>query len=168
MKMHEHDQDIIMALAEGSLDPEASARAEAAILACDECRADFELQRIALDALHDAPAVYLTATESAHLHDQLRRELQVSPAAPSRHRLRPAWGRWVALAAGTAAVFLAAFLVRPNVLGGGDDSAETVAFDQAADEADMERTATTAAAAEAPTAAAPGSGRRGAACRRTG
>ena len=155
MKMHEHDQDIIMALAEGSLDPEAAARAEAAISACDQCQADLELQRLALTALQDAPAVYLTAAESGRLHDQLHRELRIAPAETARARLRPAWGRWAALAAGTAAVFLAAFLVLPSVLGG-DDDADTVAFEQIEDElgagADG-RTATTAAAAEAPSAA---------------
>ncbi len=155
--MHEHDHDIIMALAEGSLDPEAAARAEATVSACDECRADLELQRLALEALHDAPAVYLTAAESARLHDQLHRELRVTPAAPVRARVRPAWSRWVAVTAGTAAVFLAMFLVLPNLLGGGDD-ADTIAFEQVADDldggaaADM---ATSEAAAEAPTAAAP-------------
>lgn len=158
MKMHEHDHDIIMALAEGSLDPEATARAEATIGECDECRADLELQRLALDALHDAPAVYLTASESARLHDRLHSELRMTPALPARSRLRPAWGRWVAVAAGTAAVFLAMFLVLPSVFGGGDD-AETVAFEQVADDlgggADAERMATTEAAAEAPAAAAP-------------
>lgn len=158
MKMHEHDQDIIMALAEGSLDPDTAERAAVAINACEECRADLELQKRAVTALQEAPRVYLTATESARLHDHLRQELGVGPAEPTRAKLSPAWSRWAALAAGTAAVLLAAFLVLPSVLGGGDDSAETVAFDQAADEAagdaDMERTATTAAAAEAPTAGA--------------
>ena len=157
MKMHDHDHDIIMALAEGSLDPEAAMRAEGDIAACDECRADLELQRMALAALRDAPAVYLSASESARLHDRLHKELRVAPAEPALARLRPVWGRWAALAAGTAAVFLAAFLILPALLGGGDD-AETVAFDQVADElgegADAERMATTAAA-EPPSAAAP-------------
>ncbi len=157
MKMHEHDQDIIMALAEGSLDPEALARAEAAISSCDECRTELELQRLALTALRDAPAVYLSASESAQLHDRLHRELGVTSPQTARSRLRPVWSRWAALAAGTAAVLVAAFLVLPNVLGG-DDAADTVAFEQIEDDfggSDEERSATTAAAAEAPSAAAP-------------
>jgi anti-sigma factor RsiW len=159
MKMHEHDHDIITALAEGFLDPEAAARAEAAISTCDECNAELELQRLALTALRNAPAVYLSASESALLHDRLRRELRIAPSRVARTQLRPAWSRWAALAAGTAAVFLAAFLVLPNLLGGSDDSAESVAFEQMADEAsggaDGGRTATTAAASEAPRAAVP-------------
>lgn len=154
--MHEHEHDIIMNLAEGSLDPAAAARAEVEISACDECRTDLELQQLALAALHEAPAVYLSASESARLHDRLRREMQIAPAETARTWL-PVWSRWAALAAGTAAVFLAAFLVLPSLLGGGDD-ADTVAFDQVADElggAGAERMATTEAAAEAPSAAIP-------------
>lgn len=158
MKMHEHDHNTIMALAEGSLDLEAARRAEGEIASCDECRADLELQRLALDALRDAPPVYLSASESAQLHDRLRRELRLAPTEPASARLRPVWGRWAALAAGTAAVFLAAFLVLPGLVGGGDD-ADTVALDQIADElgggADAERMATTAAASESPSAAVP-------------
>jgi hypothetical protein len=157
MKMHEHDQDIIMALAEGSLDPATAERAAAAISACPECSADFELQKSAVAALQDAPRVYLTAAESARLHDRLRQELRVAPAKPARAKPTPAWSRWAALAAGTAAVLLAAFLVLPSVLGGSDDDADTVAFELTEDDsnqADLERTATTAAAAEAPTAGA--------------
>jgi hypothetical protein len=156
MKMHKHDQDIIMALAEGSLDHDSAEQAAIAVSACQECSTDLELQKRALAALQDAPRVYLTATESARLHDRLRQELRLGPAELARAKPVPAWSRWAALAAGTAAVLLAAFLVLPNLLGGGDDSAETVAFDQGTDDAsgdtDMERAATTAAAAEAPTA----------------
>ena len=135
MKMHEHDQDIIMALAEGSLDPAAAAAAEAAIADCAECRRDLELQRVALAALDDAPPVYLTATESSQLHDRLHKQLgtglQRAQPAPS---LRP-WGRWVGAALGSAAVLLAVFLLLPTMLGGSDDdTADTTAFESAAEE----------------------------------
>jgi hypothetical protein len=127
--MHNHDQEKIMALAEGSLLPTAAAAAEAEIDACAECLRDLQLQRIALATLTKAPRVYLSATESARLHDRLHKELAVSAPEPVRTRSQLAWGRWIGLAAGVAAVFLAVFMVLPSVLGGGDD-ADTVAFDQ--------------------------------------
>ena len=155
MTMHEHDQEIILALAEGSLDPEAAERAAAEIARCAECSRDLEMQRVALNALGDAPRVYLTATESARLHDRLHRELAVMAPKQARSRTPVSWPRWAGFAFGTAAAFLAVFLVLPALLGGGgDDSAETVAFDETvedvgADGADM-RSATTAAAAPSP------------------
>jgi hypothetical protein len=148
--MHNHDQEIIMALAEGLLSPTAAAAAEAEISACAECLRDLELQRIALATLADAPQAYLTATESARLHERLHEELAVSPPVPARSRSQLAWGRWVGLAVGTAAVFLAAFMVLPNMLSGDDDdSAEMVAFEQVTDGLNDTATETTSAAIEA-------------------
>lgn len=158
MTMHEHDQEIIMALAEGSLDPDSVSRATAEIAGCADCSRELEFQRIALDALGNAPAVYLTAAESAALHDRLHHDLRVIPPSPRPVQSSFAWGRWAGLALGTAAVFVVAFLVLPNLfVGGSDDSAETVAFDEFSEEmADGagNRTATTAAAA-VPSAEAP-------------
>ena len=155
MTMHEHDQEIVMALAEGSLDPEAAARAGAQIGTCAECSRDLEMQRIALDALEEAPAVYLTATESARLHDRLHRELGVAAARPASTRASFAWARWTGLAFGAAAVLLAIFVVGPAMLGGGsDDSADTIAFQEVSEEGADGRSATTAAAA-VPSAEAP-------------
>ena len=134
MTMHEHDQEIVMALAEGSLDPEAATQAAAQIAGCSVCARDLELQRIALEAIGDAPAVYLSATESARLHDHLHREVGAAIPAPRRTRGTVVWGRWVGAALGTAAVFLAAFLVLPSVLGGSSDDADTVAFEEVAED----------------------------------
>ena len=149
--MHEHDQEMIMALAEGSLQPEAAAAAESAIAGCAECARDLELQRIALSALDDAPAVYLTAIESAQLHQNLRDQLGVAALRPARTRPRPLWARWAGLAFGTAAVLLVAFLVLPNILGGGDDDSiamEEISADLS-DEASRNLETTSAAATEA-------------------
>jgi len=148
--MHNHDQETIMALAEGLLPPAAAAAAEAEISACVECVIDLELQRIALATLAKAPPAYLSATESARLHDRLHMKLAVSPAEPVRTRSQLAWGRWVGLAAGAAAMFLAVFMVLPNVLGGeDDDSAESVAFDQVNEGLVDAATETTTASIEA-------------------
>jgi hypothetical protein len=82
-----------------------------------------------------------------------RKQIEHFAGRPARHVVE-----FLREAAGTAAVFLAAFLVLPGLLGGGDD-ADTVAFEQTADElgggADAEGMATTDAAAEAPRAAVP-------------
>ncbi len=136
--MHEHDQEIIMALAEGILDEATAAAASAEIATCDECSADLELQRFALSALDDVPDVYLTATESATLHSSLRRELSIASPPPAREKRSIAWGRWLP-AVGIAAVFIAAVAALPAMLGGSDD-----------DSADMTvaATETTAASAE--------------------
>ena len=142
MKMHEHDQEIIMALAEGSLDPAAADAAEAAIAACAECTADLELQRFALSSLDEIDTPYLTATESADLHRTLRRELSLERPQPKQKRKGFAWGRWVP-AVGLAAVFLAAVAALPSMLGGSDD-----------DSADMTMAAEATTAAPETTAAA--------------
>lgn len=145
--MHNHDQEIIMALAEGSLTPIAAAAAEAEISACAECSRDLELQRVAIDTLAAAPRAYLTAAESAQLHGRLHTELAVSTPEPVRVRSRLAWGRWVGAAAGAAAVFLAVFLVLPAMFGGGDDDASDMALNEIAAELDDAGGAETSAAA---------------------
>jgi hypothetical protein len=147
MKMHEHDQEIIMALAEGTLDDAAAAAATAAIAACVECSADLDLQRLALAALDDVPDVYLTAVESARLHDALKSELVGAKTPPIRAGQPFAWGRWLPVA-GVAAVLLVAIVSLPTLFGGGfsDDAGdETVAA--------VETTAASADVAE--TTAAP-------------
>jgi hypothetical protein len=142
MNMHEHDKDLIMALAEGSLDETAAGAARTEIGACAECSRDLELQQIALSVLDDLPDVYLTAAESSDLHSNLKRELKLQGPAPVPAARRFAWGRWLP-AAGIAAVFLVAIISLPNMFGGGD----------AGDTAAMDLT-TTAAASEETTAAA--------------
>ena len=144
MNMHEHDYEIIMALAEGTLDDVTAERAAADIAACAECTADLELQRLAISALNDAPDVYLTATESASLHANLKRELSIATpkAAPARQPI--AWGRWLgALGAAAVLVFFIALIPMMGGIGGfsADDAEEAAALE------------TTAAASE--TTAAP-------------
>jgi anti-sigma factor RsiW len=122
MKMHEHDQELIMALAEGTLDDAAAAQAAAEIAACVECSADLELQRFALEALDAAPDVYLTAVESAQLHSALRRELSTT-APPVRRKPSFAWGKWIPVA-GLAAAFVFFLALIPGMMSGNSDSAE--------------------------------------------
>ena len=79
--MHEHDLDLIMALAEGTLDASDVPSAEAEIAACAECSEDLELQRLALGALEAAPPVAMTEMESSRMRRTLRHELGLVPAA---------------------------------------------------------------------------------------
>ncbi|MDX2344964.1 MAG: hypothetical protein QNL12_15255 [Acidimicrobiia bacterium] len=151
--MHKHDQEIIMALAEETLDEAAATAALAEISGCTECTEDLELQRLALSVLAEAPAVYMSATESAQLHSDLRSKLGVPTRSPAPRRATVAWGRWVSVAAGTAAMFLVIFMVVPNILGGSDsDSAAvtTAAASAAANEESAAMDTTTASAEMVP------------------
>jgi hypothetical protein len=142
--MHEHDQEMIMALAEGALTPPDAAAATAEIEACAECNRDLELQRVALAALGDAPAVYMSATESARLHEALHRELKIAAPVPIRPQPRVAWGRVAGWAFGAAAVFLGAVLLLPALGGGSNDDASSEI--NAGAELAEDRVATTVAA----------------------
>lgn len=119
--MHDHNQDMIMAVAAGTLDDAAAAAAQAEIAQCVDCTRDLELQRVALSALADTAEVYLTAAESSRLHANLKQELiGIKPATAPRPSSF-AWGRWFTGVAGAAAMFLVVFMVLPNVMGGSDD-----------------------------------------------
>jgi len=122
--MHDHDPDLIMALAEGATDlPEAVG---AAIGSCDACAADLAAQQLAIAALRTAPRAGLTELESARLLRNLdtalghQRAMATTPIAPERRRI--SW----APAFGIAAVVLALVLVVPalDLLGGGDDAGD--------------------------------------------
>jgi hypothetical protein len=142
--MHEHDLDLIMALAEGTLDASDVPSAEAAIAACAECSEDLELQRLALGALEAAPPVAMTEMESAQMRRTLRRELGLVPAAKPARPAR----RWfpIGALASAAALLLALVVIGPglDLLGpdGSDDSVEPI-------DVAFSATSTTAAAAEA-------------------
>ncbi|NND03450.1 MAG: hypothetical protein HKN91_11745 [Acidimicrobiia bacterium] len=130
--MHQHDQDLIMALAEGSLDEEAATAARAEVEACRECARDLELQTFAFEALHSMPDAHLTEFESAGLRRNLRNELGVFKEEiqfePSKKRRR-----FPIAAFGTAAaVLIAVVAIAPRLsLVGGGDSADTVALESA-------------------------------------
>jgi hypothetical protein len=135
MSMHDHDPDLIMALAAGTSD-RPTADEVAALEACDRCSADLAAQRATLAFLADAPPVHMTELEAARfrrdLDTALGHERAVAPAAPRRRRIN-----W-APAFSIAAILLALVLVAPalQLLGSGGDDAGTdlVAFDAAAEE----------------------------------
>lgn len=144
--MHQHDADLIMALAAGELDADSATRAEAAIASCADCRRDLEMQRVAIAAAAQVPAVFLTARESAHLHATLAREFG-SPAP--RPATNSAWVRRLAYAFGTAAVLVGVVFAGVGLLNGGSDN------DSAADVAALR---SSAEAATAPSPATDGAG----------
>ena len=133
--MHDHDHELIAALAESALDAR-SVGAEAALAGCPECLTELEVQRTALRALRQAPPPGLTELERARLHRAVAEELGISPP----HRL-PKSISWGAIAVAAAAVVGVA-LAGPVLfgLGGG---AEQLSTEQAAP------APTTAAATEA-------------------
>lgn len=142
--MHEHDQELIMALAEGTLGDAATAAAQTEIAMCADCSADLELQIAALAVLDDVPDVYLSAAESARLHSSLKQELSLETAKSPSPRRSFAWSRLLP-AAGVAAALLVVIVSLPSLLGGGDSddaSTETIA----APSLDAGATETTAAA----------------------
>lgn len=150
MNHHDHDPDLIMALAEGRLEARSADRVRRDLDACAECAEDLALQEAALAAFAAAPPVTLTELEAARLKRDLdtalghRRDV-VAPASPRRRF------NWVPVFS-VAAVLIAVVLVAPslNLLGGGSDDsgADVVAFD-----APEETDAQAESAAEAPPSA---------------
>ncbi len=130
--MHQHDQEMITALAEGTLAGEAAAAARAEIEACPACASDLELQTFALTALDSVPQAHLTELESARLRRDVRNGLGVFKEEvrfePSRKQRR-----FPIAAFGTAAaVLIAVVAIAPRLsLVGGADSADTVALESA-------------------------------------
>ncbi|MGH8936007.1 MAG: anti-sigma factor family protein [Acidimicrobiia bacterium] len=139
--MHDHDHELIAALAEGASHDARSVSAEAALAGCPECLTELEAQRTALRALREAPPPRLTELERARLHRAVAGELGIR--RPRRLPERISWGAIAVAAAALVGVALAG----PILFG----------LDGGADEASPEAapTATTAAAATAaPEAAA--------------
>ena len=164
MTMHQHDTDLIMALAEGALPEGEATRAEADIAGCEECSRDLSAQRVALSALRAAPAASMTQVERATVRGRLISDLNlveeveaVPSAAKVRRRSRIRWG-----ALGTAAtVLIALVLVAPAVhfltAGGSSNdvtSATTTSQASRSEALAAPATTTTAAGAATTTAAA--------------
>lgn len=118
--MREQEQELIAALAEGSLDDETEARA--LLDASAEARAEYRLQLEALDALRTARSVQLTEVERARLRRDTWTELRSSEA---KSRSTAAIYGW-SLAA--AALFVVVGLAA--VLGNGFGAQDAATFDE--------------------------------------
>lgn len=137
--MHRHDQDIIMALADGSLAGAAGDEARSEIEACDDCRSELISQQAALDWLATAEPIEMSELETSRLRRNLDTELghdragaAAAVAAAEQRSGRWSYAQWGALAS-VAAVLLAVVLVAPSLtlLGAGSDD-ETVALNTTA------------------------------------
>jgi hypothetical protein len=119
---HEHDPELIMAIAEGA---DVSDAERTAIAECPDCAADLAAQLVALTALRAAPAVAVTELESMrllrHVDAELAHVRRPAEVRTPQARRRFSW----APAFSIAAVILALVLVAPalNLLGGGNDEA---------------------------------------------
>jgi hypothetical protein len=118
--MHEHDLDLIAALADGSLREETVARA--LVDSCAECRAEYESQVAILEVLAAAFTVEMTELEKAALHRDLWTELR---RAPSGAASTPWWYRWSYVAAGLFVLIGLVSVLSGQVRLGGGESAET-------------------------------------------
>ena len=117
--MHDHDLDLIAALADGSLDDQSEARA--LVETCPECHLEYETQLSIVVALAAIAPVAMTDLEKAALHRDLWTELRSQPA--ERATATPWWYRLSYAAAGLfVLVGLVAVL---GQLGAGDDVSET-------------------------------------------
>ena len=126
--MNDHDRDLILGLATGSLSETDAAAAQARIDADPQLAAELAEQRAAIDALAAVEPVAMTADERttlrAELIDQLH--LEEAPAAaavaPATRPARAAWWKPV-LGLGAAAVFVTAIVIVPGMIDGSDDAA---------------------------------------------
>ena len=138
--MNDTDLDLLLALADGRLSAADAETARTRVAADSNLAAELEMQRLALDRLHDLPMPSLDETERERLHASLREQLHlepiVVPVPVTRQRRRSWWLPVTGLA--TAAVVLAGVLyVVPRV--GDQSTAENVAgvatFDSTEEEA---------------------------------
>lgn len=123
--MHDHDLDLIAALAEGSLRDETVARAQ--VEACPDCRDEYQGQRAAIEFLASAPEVSMTELERAGLHRDLWIELRNEPAAAAKKS--PWWYRWSYVAAGLFVVVGLAGVLNGQ-FGSGDQGAVVETFSE--------------------------------------
>jgi hypothetical protein len=154
MTMHDHDPDLIMALAEDTLAPLSRASAEASVAACSECSAALAMQRAGLRFLREAPSVGMTELESTRMHRALETELGLATESRQIASRRVVnWNRWLAVGA-AAAVLVGVVAVAPSLdLIGSGDSGDTAALQESSAGADEETPAGDTADAAVTTAA---------------
>jgi anti-sigma factor RsiW len=128
--MHNHDQDLIAALAEGILDAAAAAAAAADIAGCPTCSADLAAQRVAIVSIAGASPVSMTSAESARLRSAVARAIGIeptpNPVSAPRARRTP-WGA-IAIAAASLAAIVGVFPFIGLLSQGSDDSTAATTF----------------------------------------
>lgn len=138
--MHKHDDALITALAEGTIESGSAAAAEAEVAGCARCSAELDAQRSALAALSVLPAASLSDEERSRLRSSVAHALGLPTAAPEPRRervRRPVpWGAIAVAGLALGAVMVAVPMA--GLLNTADDGAAT-----------LEMAATTSAASEA-------------------
>jgi hypothetical protein len=123
--MHEHDFELIAAIAEGGMRPDEQAVAEASLASCEACSTDLQLQREGLAALGAAPPVMMTDLERTALHRKVAAGLTpVSTRSASRSTVP--WFQRLMPAMAAAAALLVVVGVG-SVLVTGDNNADSAA-----------------------------------------
>jgi hypothetical protein len=120
--MHEHDLDLIAALADGSLEDETEARA--LVASCEVCRAEYTAQTEVIAWLASAPPVTLTDVEKASLHRDLWTELRSEPVKQTG---TPWWRTLSYVAAGLFVVVGLAGVLGNDAIDFGGETAATIA-----------------------------------------
>lgn len=128
--MHEHDFDLMAALADGTASPTEAVAAERARADCDECAAEYRSQLEVLEFLRSTPPVSMTDMERAALHRTLR-QAAPSPRVGWFTRYAP---RIAAVAAGFAVVGLASVAMLDRTAN--EAVSDTAALRTATDSAD--------------------------------
>jgi hypothetical protein len=126
--MNDTDLDLLLALADGRLSAADAAAARTRIAADPHLAAELEMQRLAVDRLHDPPMPTLDTAERERLHASLREHLHLEPIVVPVPVTRPRRRSWwlPAMGLATAAVVLAGVLyVVPRV--GDRSTADNVA-----------------------------------------
>lgn len=102
--MHDHDFNLIAAIAEGAMSPADQAVAETSLAACDACQTDLELQREALAVLRESSPLTMTDIERAAVHRNVlaaitptTKTVVLRPKDPWFQRLIPAMAAAAAL-----------------------------------------------------------------------
>jgi hypothetical protein len=128
--MNDHDRDIILALAAGTLDDEASAVARSRIASDPELTAAFEEQMVARVNLRALEPVAMTGTERDRMRRDLVTALHLDGEAVPQRRARQRSLRWWQPVLGIAAVatVVTAIVVIPGGLSGSDSSSDDVAL----------------------------------------
>ena len=126
--MHEHDLDLIAALADGSLDDETEARE--LVDNCDICHTEYLEQTEVLALIAAAPSARMSDLEKAALHRDLWTELRREPARPQS---MPWWQRWSYVAAGLFVVVGLVGVLNLGMGGDGEAAGTTIAADAVRD-----------------------------------
>lgn len=153
--MHDHDFDLIAALAEGSLPAHEAEVAHRSIGECAECSAELAGQRAALAAIASAPRPGLTMAESGDLRREVLRSLGRQPAREAPPARRPWWGLVTATAVVIALLALAPLVNLLSTDSGDSSAAETTVAPESAESRQADTAAEAPPATEAPAAEAP-------------